>query len=929
MNTIHRHFAPACVWLLLLLALTSSAASLTATNSAKKTYIIGLKDTAWKPTREELANGASPVYYYLLNHNLYVPEENRLHFLNEFIIDLDDTECAALFNREWTGTEIRDAKGNVLQRHAKLAGKDLTKAEIDALYHPARGTRAVHGFVNLSAIDEDSHTVGLCALWPTNGFPTRPMVPDPRVQQYIGPSLERMNVGTTNGFLPWATSPFPPPYINGQFKPLTYPGTTNRIGVAVIDSGIDAYSDITNANVTGYNITITNGTSYSDTNGYNDTNVTSSYKHPDLEDIPFNTNGPCTVPTSTNCSGSHSFRAFSFGYEATNGATIALPDYVDVGDGYGHGHGTAVASVIAALDNGFGIVGIAPGVEIWNVRCVGPYPYNTWSYAHKGLNFVLANADQIAVANMSFGNVGGNITTGPGSNHEQLERDMMRLVQAGVVLVAAAGNGKMDIRGPDGIYGTGDDFVPAAFQEVISVSGMNAHDGTFYGWNPNSSSYTNGDGSNYGPVALGIGGLTKSGAGTLTLNSSNSYSGNTTVSGGVLAVNDSHGFGSSTQVEVSSTTGGALGGTRITLGAGVAVPSTVALSLPCAGTTVRSCLFAAGACAWNGPITLNGDGAVSPSDQIAFASAAGFMSIGSNIANVSFPGTLQLRGDGTGSGSAVGATNGYGGLIAGTVTLDSAATVQVHDGTTWTIASTGNTWNITEIAKGTMRIGANNALPTATTVKFGAVGNATLDLNGFNQQVGALTFVGNVATVTNSSPTSDATLTYAGGATYYAGFIKDGLHKLNLAVATGTLTLSNAASLNLTTSTVSVASGAVLDLEFTGTNTVAGFVTNGVSAGSGVYNSTTGSPYLTGTGSLVIPSPGPSGPAQLTNSISGSTLTFTWPAGQSWRLESQTNSLSVGLTTNGWGTVPGGIDGSNSITIDSTKPTVFYRLIYP
>jgi hypothetical protein len=51
----------------------------------------------------------------------------------------------------------------------------------------------------------------------------------------------------------------------------------------------------------------------------------------------------------------------------------------------------------------------------------------------------------------------------------------------------------------------------------------------------------------------------------------------------------------------------------------------------------------------------------------------------------------------------------------------------------------------------------------------------------------------------------------------------------------------------------------------------------------------------------------------------------------SWRLVSQTNSLSAGLNANSanWGTVPGYTDGSYSITIDPTKPTVFYRLVYP
>jgi len=81
---------------------------------------------------------------------------------------------------------------------------------------------------------------------------------------------------------------------------------------------------------------------------------------------------------------------------------------------------------------------------------------------------------------------------------------------------------------------------------------------------------------------------------------------------------------------------------------------------------------------------------------------------------------------------------------------------------------------------------------------------------------------------------------------------------------------------------------------------------------------------------LVI-STGPSGPASITNNISGSTLTLTWPVGQNWRLEGQTNNLSTGLSPTGWGTVSGaGVnDGNATITIDPNQTSVFYRLVYP
>jgi hypothetical protein len=88
---------------------------------------------------------------------------------------------------------------------------------------------------------------------------------------------------------------------------------------------------------------------------------------------------------------------------------------------------------------------------------------------------------------------------------------------------------------------------------------------------------------------------------------------------------------------------------------------------------------------------------------------------------------------------------------------------------------------------------------------------------------------------------------------------------------------------------------------------------------------------LTVDGSIMITTTGPSGPGYITNSVSGSTLTLTWPAGQGWRLVGQTNSLSTGLNPNSaaWGTVSGVSDGSATITLDPTQPAVFYRLVNP
>jgi autotransporter-associated beta strand protein len=161
------------------------------------------------------------------------------------------------------------------------------------------------------------------------------------------------------------------------------------------------------------------------------------------------------------------------------------------------------------------------------------------------------------------------------------------------------------------------------------------------------------------------------------------------------------------------------------------------------------------------------------------------------------------------------------------------------------------------------------------------------------------------------------TLTLSGANTYTG----------DTTVSTGILALSQPA-LN-TNSTVTVASGAVLELDFAVTNSVAGLVLNGIAQAPGIYNSTTGAPYITGTGSLLVPSNvGPSGPGYITNSISGNTLSLSWPAGQGWVLQVQTNNLSTGLGTN-WVDVPNSTSfSSTNITVDPAMPTMFYRLKY-
>jgi hypothetical protein len=64
--------------------------------------------------------------------------------------------------------------------------------------------------------------------------------------------------------------------------------------------------------------------------------------------------------------------------------------------------------------------------------------------------------------------------------------------------------------------------------------------------------------------------------------------------------------------------------------------------------------------------------------------------------------------------------------------------------------------------------------------------------------------------------------------------------------------------------------------------------------------------------------------------VSGGNITIGWPQSYTgWILQSQTNSLSVGLGTN-WLDVAGS-STTNAVTfpISANNPTVFYRLRHP
>jgi subtilisin len=128
-----------------------------------------------------------------------------------------------------------------------------------------------------------------------------------------------------------------------------------------------------------------------------------------------------------------------------------------------NGHGTHVAGTIGALDNGFGVVGMAPGARIWPVRVLGPTGGGSMSEVICGVDYVTAHARQIEVANMSLGGPGGRDDGSCGRRSgDLLHQAICASVAAGVTYVVAAGNSSRDAAA----------FSPSSYDEVITVSAL-------------------------------------------------------------------------------------------------------------------------------------------------------------------------------------------------------------------------------------------------------------------------------------------------------------------------------------------------------------------------------------------------------------------------------------------------------------------------
>jgi serine protease len=143
-----------------------------------------------------------------------------------------------------------------------------------------------------------------------------------------------------------------------------------------------------------------------------------------------------------------------------------------------HGHGTHVAGTIAAADNNFGVVGVAPQARLWPVKVLGPDGTGTTEDIIVAADWVLSKKEELG------GNWVVSMSLGAGQPSTREGAAFRRLADNNVLAVAASGNG-----------GNSELDYPAGYPSVLSVGAVDS--GVKITW------FSNGGGT-LGVVAPGL-----------------------------------------------------------------------------------------------------------------------------------------------------------------------------------------------------------------------------------------------------------------------------------------------------------------------------------------------------------------------------------------------------------------------------------------
>ena len=408
--------------------------------------------------------------------------------------------------------------------------------------------------------------------------------------------------------------------------------------------------------------------------------------------------------------------------------------------------------------------------------------------------------------------------------------------------------------------------------------------------------------ANISAVISGTGSLVNIGSGTVPLTGVNTYSGSTTISNGAISITGSSTLGDGTGT-LNLSGGTLIVSTARTVANPINLTADSAITTSSAASSTDLIFTNDSIGGSTGTLTLRNDGADAAADQFEPRFTGNFTFNRPIVIDNGALGKTRLN-----SFNTNGTTQTFNGIISGNgkfrrsnagiggVTILNAANTYSGD-----TVNTGGTLLINgAIGSGIVSNGSGGVLG----------GNGTINGSVIVQSGGTLSPGGSIGILAISN-----SLTFQSGSTCFM--------ELNKATPTndlvrGITTVTYAGTLVVTNLAGTLAANNTFKLFDATTYTGSFSTTNLPTLGVNLVWDITG---LTNNGSIKVVST--SGSPALNVAQSGSTLTFSWTG--AFKLQSQTNSLVIGLYTN-WSDYPGGSTSPVGVTINPANPTVFFRL---
>jgi fibronectin-binding autotransporter adhesin len=372
----------------------------------------------------------------------------------------------------------------------------------------------------------------------------------------------------------------------------------------------------------------------------------------------------------------------------------------------------------------------------------------------------------------------------------------------------------------------------------------------------------------------GSGAITKTGAGVLHLSGANSHGGLTSIQTGTAVLGNATALGSTAATTMIG------GGATLDLNGQTVGAEGITLGVGSAGNLINSNTITAASL--SGEVNLNFNGNIA---------GPGHLNLTGVIKETAGAKTLTVLGGGrktfSGPNTFTGAVNvnGTAGTPENPNILRLEGVAPLGTGTKTVTSNTGTAGNFgIELAGGII-------IPSSVSWALSGNTNALRSVSGANEIQGTINItsgagetnlavdLGSTLLVSNNISSSGAggrilILSGAGNGTI-SGIVADGSTQARVTKnGSGTWTLTgintytgntivNGGTLSVThgtfadASSITVATGATLHLDFAGTDTVAGVTLGGVMMGPGTYTASHPSGLITGTGSLVIPGSDP------------------------------------------------------------------------